>query len=286
MIDHRDVRERLELAAIEPGGLDRLTAGDTAEAAAIAGHLAGCPTCAEEARRLATLSVALRDVAAMTPPEDLRERTLTLVREAGRPRGSGATVPADDRITVATDQRTADRASVTDRPRPPRRSLVSWPVAIAAGLAIVLIGGGLLGVRLTQELRDQSDALAELNSATLRLAAEPDATLVGLTAPAPTTGGPSGTLLFSPTTTELVVSAPGLAEPSAGRELACWVTRPDGTRARMGKMEFGGGLAYWTGWSEELRSAGLGTTFGVTLVDASGQPVAPGDVLTGTVTHA
>jgi hypothetical protein len=178
VIDHRDVRERLELAAIEPGGLDRLTAGDTAEAAAIAGHLAGCPTCAEEARRLATLSVALRDVAAMTPPEDLRERTLTLVREAGRPRGSGATVPADDRITVATDQRTADRASVTDRPRPPRRSLVSWPVAIAAGLAIVLIGGGLLGVRLTQELRDQSDALAELNSATLRLAAEPDATLV------------------------------------------------------------------------------------------------------------
>ena len=38
-------------------------------------------------------------------------------------------------------------------------------------------------------------------------------------------------------------------------------------------MEFGGGLAYWTGWDDKLHDAGPGTTFGVTLVDADGQPV-------------
>ncbi len=96
-------------------------------------------------------------------------------------------------------------------------------------------------------------------------------------------GAIAGTLLFSPKTAELVVSAPGLAEPSAGRELACWVTRADGTRARIGRMEFGGGLAYWTGWAEELKAAGPGTVFGVTLVGADGQPVGPGDLLSGTV---
>ena len=42
MIDHAEVRERLELAAVEPGELDRLAAGDTVDSAAIAGHLAGC----------------------------------------------------------------------------------------------------------------------------------------------------------------------------------------------------------------------------------------------------
>ena len=47
-------------------------------------------------------------------------------------------------------------------------------------------------------------------------------------------------------------------------------------------MEFGGGLAYWAGWSDELKTAGPGTTFGVTLVGADGKPVAP-DVLVGTV---
>ncbi|MBA2381637.1 MAG: hypothetical protein H0V73_05950, partial [Chloroflexi bacterium] len=51
-MDHSDVREVLEDAAIEPGGLERLMAGDTAAASLVAGHLAGCPDCAEEMERL------------------------------------------------------------------------------------------------------------------------------------------------------------------------------------------------------------------------------------------
>ena len=51
-MNHADVRERMELAALEPEGLDRLMAGDTLDAAAVATHLAGCPACLEELGRL------------------------------------------------------------------------------------------------------------------------------------------------------------------------------------------------------------------------------------------
>ena len=101
MIDHAEVRERLELAAVEPGGLDRLAAGDTGESAAIAGHLAGCPSCTEEARRLAQAAPVIAAAARAVPPEALRERTLTLVRETGRPRGRAAAEPTAELSGVA-----------------------------------------------------------------------------------------------------------------------------------------------------------------------------------------
>ncbi len=44
-MDHETTRDALDLAAAEPGGLDRLMAGDTPEAMAVAAHLAGCASC-------------------------------------------------------------------------------------------------------------------------------------------------------------------------------------------------------------------------------------------------
>ena len=162
MIDHAEVRERLELAAVEPGGIDRLAAGDTVDSAAIAGHLAGCAACAEEARRLAHAAPVIAEVARGVPPDALRERTLALVREVGRPRGQSAVPSAE----------------------PSRRRGFSWPAAIAAVIAIALLAaGGLLAVRVNQQLQVQSEALAELNTATLRVSALPDATRVELLAP-------------------------------------------------------------------------------------------------------
>ena len=283
MIDHATVREQLELAALEPNGLDRLAAGDTAEAAAVAGHLAGCPACAEEARRLTVLTPRLREVAREMPSDALRERTLSLVRDAGRSRGAAAAASDPAAGAAREAERAAAvpvQATAAPVPMARHRRVASWPVAIAAVLGVVLVGGGLFTVRLAQDLQSQAEALAELNTATLDITGEPDATRVVLASAA--TPATSGTLLFSAGTSELVVSAPGLPVPTAGQELACWVTRPDGTRARMGKMEFGGGLAYWAGWSEAVKTAGPGTTFGVTLVGADGKPVAP-DVLVGTV---
>ena len=78
-MDHREAREQLELAAVQPGGLDQLAAGDTPEAAALAGHLAGCPSCSAEADRLRASAGLIREAVLETPPAELRERTIQLL---------------------------------------------------------------------------------------------------------------------------------------------------------------------------------------------------------------
>ncbi len=273
MTDHAAVREELELAALEPGGLERLAAGDTAASAAIAGHLAGCATCAEEARRLAIVGPLIADTVRTIPPEDLRARTLTLVRDVGQVR----TVDAETPAAIARDQ-----AAVARIRRPPRR--IAWPMA-AAAVVIALVAGGLLaGIPLAQRAGSAEARVAELAglaAATQRLADRPDVTRVAL---ATAEGRPAGTLVFSPSSQELVMTATGLDAPAGDQVLACWIAGPDGQRTRIGEMRRDGDLAYWTGWAEELSRAGPGTSFGVTLVDGAGRPVGPGDVLTGTVT--
>ena len=290
MIDHEQVRELLELAAVEPGGLDRLAAGDTAESAAAAGHLAGCASCMEEARRLAAVGPVLRDAVASVPPDELRARTLALVKAVGRERPMPAAAEVEEAgpslapPLVASERAqptplTADSVVLATRSRRRPR----WPILAAAAVLVVLVvGGSLFAFMSAGRLQTQAANLAELNQATLDLTAQPDAVRVALIGVTDPTAAP-GTLLFSPGTQELVVSAPSLTEPARGQWFACWMTRPDGSRVRLGWMEFGGGLAYWAGWSEELAKAGPGTTFGVTLVGDDGKPVAPGDVLQGTV---
>ena len=91
-MDHDAVREHLELAAAEPGGLERLMAGDTAVAQAVAAHLAGCPACTDELARLDRAATLVRGAVRATAPADLRERTLAAIRTAGVPRGPGITV--------------------------------------------------------------------------------------------------------------------------------------------------------------------------------------------------
>lgn len=290
MIDHDAVRELLELAAVEPDGLERLSAGDTAEAAAVAGHLAGCPSCMDEARRLAAAGPVIREVVGSIPPEALRGSTLALVREVGRERGGAGRMA---RQSPAVEPSAGPASSAVPSPSavgpspiaavPRRRRELGWPVALAAAVVFSLVVGGALGGVLTgRELRDQqmeTAALAALHDATLRLADEPDVRRVLLAGSDPAS---AGTLLFSPMTRDLVVSATGLIPPPAGQELSCWISAPDGSRIRMGRMEFAGGLAYWAGWADELADAGPGTQFGVTRVDASGASIG-GDVLVGSV---
>src|SRR6478752_6090955 len=85
-MDHEGTREQLELAAIEPGGLERLMAGDTATAQAVAAHLAGCESCSEELIRLQRSTALIRSAVRELPPDDLRARTLAAVRAQGVPR--------------------------------------------------------------------------------------------------------------------------------------------------------------------------------------------------------
>ncbi len=82
-MDHDEAREQLELAALEPGGLDRLVAGDTPVAQAVAGHLAGCDSCTDELVRLRRSSAVIRSGLSEMPPPDLKARTLATIRTEG-----------------------------------------------------------------------------------------------------------------------------------------------------------------------------------------------------------
>ena len=252
-MDHDEVLEQLELAAVEPEGLARLMAGDTAIAAAVAGHLAGCADCADEFERLGRAAPLLRDVVRTTPPPDLRARTLAYVREHGVPRDAAA-VPAARSASMADTRGRIGR-------------VLPWVASLAAVIALGLAATSFLTVQgMSRQLADQDRAIRGLEavtSATLEITAEPDAARVTLGG---TDADISGSLLFSPTSTRLVVVAMGLERPPAGQEYRCWLEM-DGERANVGRMFFADELAFWVGDTPEVSDAGPGTTFGVSLAD-------------------
>jgi hypothetical protein len=91
----------------------------------------------------------------------------------------------------------------------------------------------------------------------------------------------TATLLFSPTSHELVVVSDVLAPPPAGHEYRCWV-EVGGHRQPIGKMFFGGELAYWAGNVDALAGVADHAQFGVSLIDLAapdraGQPVLVGE---------
>jgi len=252
-MDHDDVLEEIELAAVEPGGLARLMAGDTPVAAAVVGHLAGCERCAEELRRMSRAAPLLRDVVRTTPPADLRDRTLAYVREYGRPRGDEAGVAA------------AHAAAASGAVIPRRRRFSAWLAAAAAVIVLIVGSAGFIAGRADVDRYGNAvNALEAVNEATLDISADPESRRVVL---ASTDGGSTtGTLLFSPETSKLVVVASDLALPPNGKEYRCWVV-VDGQRKNVGKMFFADELAYWVGDTPEVSAIPDGTQFGVSLSD-------------------
>ncbi|MBI3748703.1 MAG: anti-sigma factor [Chloroflexi bacterium] len=273
-MDHDQTREQLELAAVEPGGIDRLIAGDTATAQAVAAHLAGCPDCTGELARLqravGVIGAAVREL----PPPDLRERTLASVMALGRARGGPVPEAAPDAVPP--------RPMAPARVLPSRRAAIGWIAAIAAAIVLsVATTSILVGGRVDRQLADQADTiqtLQEVTTATLQVTGEPDAKHVALTG----TSNPAlvGSLVFSPSSAQLVVVATGLTQPPAGQEYRCWVER-DGRRQRVGRMFFSGGLAYWIGPVPALSGVSSDARFGVSLVDASDTTIDSPPVLAG-----
>jgi hypothetical protein len=301
-MDHTEARELLELAALEPGGLERLTAGDTPVAAALAGHLVACDSCADELGRLRRIASILRasladdaaddaaladetaragvavaaagsDGGSAAPPE-LRDRTLAYVRELGRPRTPAEAADATD-AAGATDTR-----DTTDRRWSP---LSRWLGVAAAIVLAVGLGGLLVGLQYQPTVdRQQATiaALARVSASSMRVAAQPDARTVALTG---TPGADAtGRLVFSPSSGELVVMANGVAPPPAGWEYGCWV-EVDGERRRLGRMYVGGDVGYWAGSVDGLADLPAGAIFGVSLVDPSGGPDGGTPILLGTL---
>jgi len=270
-MDHQEVRDLLADAAIEPGGLDRLMAGDTPTAALVAGHLAGCPDCADELERLRRSVGIIRPMVRAVPPPELRERTLAYIAAVGRPRGPSAagTEPAtsEEPPAIPSTGRTI-RA-----PRMPMLAGLAAAILIAvAGTALVVNGNrDSLSSRQAAEI----EALGDVALGTIQLDAQPDVQHVQL---ASTTGGSTtGTLVYSPSSNKLVVVAEKLAPAPAGHEYRCWV-EVGGQRASIGKMFFGGDLAYWVGSLPQIAGLGPSARFGVSLVDLAatdkpGEPV-------------
>jgi hypothetical protein len=277
-MEHTEAQELLEIAAVEPGGFERLAAGDTPEAAALAGHIAGCDVCAAELERLRVASLVIRDALRTAPPVDLRERTLAYVAAVGRPRGAGS-----------GDMGAASVAAGPVRPadsRRPARIAASrglWVASIAAAVAVAVLGTTLLvGGSRDSVIRAQATQIASLAKVagwSLRIDGQPDAKYVELVTPNGTPGL-AGTLAFSPRTKELVVLAEGLVQPPPGMQYRCWV-EIGGSRRRIGQMFFGGDVAYWVGAADEVAGAGPGTRFGVSLVPATGDSLSADPVLLG-----
>lgn len=278
-MDHDDALEALQLAAAEPGGLDRLTAGDTPHAAALVGHVAGCDPCATELERLRRAAPLLRDVVRTTPPADLRERTLARVQAEGVARPLAGDPPAPVPVGPAPAPGAAPVAAAGSSAR---GSILPWVAAIAAAVVLSVVASTLIiGARVDAQLAAQDRAIAGLEAvtaATLEITADPDAQRVAL---ASTDGSAtSGSLLFSPSTTELVVVADGLARPPDGQEYRCWLDL-DGTRQDVGRMFFADDLAFWVGDTPAVSSIGDGATFGVSLTDVDAPVLDADPVIVG-----
>ena len=270
-MDHEETREQLELAALEPGGLERLMAGDTPVAQAVAGHLAGCDTCTDELVRLRRSSAVIRSGLNEMPPPDLRARTLATIRAAGVRRPLVATVPTVAVMPLAAAPSGAEgmaaAAATTVRGRGRGRSVLPMVVTIAAAIVLSVVTTSLIvGSRVDDQLAQQKQtitALEEVTTMSMDVSAEPDAEHVQLAG----VSDPSldASLVYSPSTTDLVITTSDLTKPAPGFEYRCWV-EVGGQRERIGKMFFGDELAYWGGPVPAVAGASSTTTFGVSLV--------------------
>jgi hypothetical protein len=262
MMDHTEALERLELAAVEPGGLDRLANAHDPEAAALFAHVRSCDECSAELESLRDSAPVISGAMKMTPSADLRDRTLAHVRDMGRPRQSRG------------EARDLSDAMKRHWWLPERWAAASLAAAI---LISVVATGWIVASRFDARLTEANAAisqqqsaiegLAELSDWTLRLTADPNAVRYRLLPPAGDDS--SGTVLYSPETGEMVMVATGLTPPSSGKDYRCWVEL-DGERQAIGKLFFAGDLGYWVGDVEEVVNASE-SVIGVTLVDISSE---------------
>ncbi|HET9455847.1 MAG TPA: anti-sigma factor [Candidatus Limnocylindrales bacterium] len=272
-MEHAEARELLLTAAVEPDGLDRLIAGDTSEAASLAGHLVDCSECTAEMERLRRDSTVLRAVVRSLPPPELRERTLAFVGAVGRDRtAGGGAFP----VAAATLPGVATR-----RPAGIERTGL-WAAAVAAVLLVAIGATALLvGASRDQVIATQANQIAALGriaTATLRIDGQPDARHVDLVSSGELDA--NGSILYSPGTRELVILTEGLPTAPAGQEYRCWV-EIDGERTRIGRMFFAGAVAFWVGDVQELPAGEAAVRFGVTLAPAEGDSVEGEPVLAG-----
>lgn len=276
-MDHDETIGLMEIAAAEPDGLERLMAGDTPEAIAVAGHLAGCPACVAELAAIRRTAALVRAVVAEEPAPELRERTLDFVKAMGVDRSAQA--PANG-VPAATEHVPANTPVPMPVPSALPRRRVPW--AAVAGLAAALVIGLVTGYGVRGQaapVTGDPSPVTVLEDATRMmadLAAAPDVQRVTLVS---TRGGTAtGSLVFAPSTGGMAMLADGLAQAPDGAEYECWV-EVAGVRRVLGELYPGGTIMAWSG-PADVAGLTAGVTFGVTLRAANGSGE---DLLTGSL---
>ena len=243
-MDHDEVREQLELAATEPAGIDRLMAGDTPLAAAIAAHLAGCSSCTDELDRLRRAAIIIGD--AVGRP---RRRSSASGRSRSSARSGGSGIPHPKQPQHPSRPW---RPPCLLRCRPPPH-----PAGFGRGLAWIgaIAAAVLIAVAATTFVLDRQFGN--------QLARRPGAARVGRARPCDSDHGrivQRGGRRAGPSCRSRRPLGPrrllgrqgragviaGLTEPAGDREYRCWV-EIDGQRTPVGKMFFGADLAFWAG---------------------------------------
>lgn len=283
-MDHAEALEQIEIAAAEPDGIDRLMAGDTAEAAALAGHLAGCPACVAELARMRRVAAVARQVIVEEPDPALRERTLAFVRANGADRSaavgtSGATVAAGSSSPALPSPASPSPAPAGVRAGRGRTRYAWWAGMAAAVLVAGVVGFVLGGGSAHDEYPPAVAVMTDAAARAVALAGQPGTQVVEL-APTPAGAGASGTVALSTTGGGIVMLATGLRDPGSGAEYGCWV-ETGGERRRIGTMVPAGTTYAWSGAVDGLANLPAGTTFGVSLVREGENAGAP--VLTGSL---
>jgi hypothetical protein len=303
-MDHAEVRDQLDQAAVEPGLLAAL-------GAAAFGHLSVCSECLAEYRALERIADAFALSAAEEPAgtaapgaaaalvagrerasDDLRDRTLAFVRAHGVARGASAPVAA---TSGATDRPALDSAArptlasadelargpAARRPWFARLSAAPAWITLAAA-AVLVVGVAAAGLGLVNQ-RDavvaERAGLAAVTAAVDEIVRQPDHRSVALTPVGEGTAG--GSITWSPATGGVVVLSNGLPAPAAGAVYKCWIEQ-GGQRAASWDMAFSDGVAYWSGsasgWGGNVP---YGARFGISLDQVGGtSPGAP--LLVGT----
>lgn len=269
-MDHAEALRLIDEAALEPGGLERLMSGDTAESAALAGHVAGCEECSRELAAAQRIAHALQLVAEETPSPELRARTLALVAAVGRPRSVQAAAAGEARVEPRPS---GGLPAVSVRRR-------FGLVALAAAAAFALLAGGsFVAADLQGQLdrtRQEAAHLRQLYREIEVLLQRPTSRLVALQSES---GTAEGSLIVDPGSNRIAVLADELPPPARGMEYRCWVEIA-GVRQPIGRMWFDEGLAYWAGTSEGIAAWPSGASFGVSL-EPVGEPSSRPAVLFG-----
>ncbi|GII78820.1 hypothetical protein Sru01_38020 [Sphaerisporangium rufum] len=177
---------------------------DLGELAAIEGHLAGCPECAEEARGLRETAARLGAAVAVAPPPALRARVMAeigLVRQ----------------LPPAVPPARAHAAPAAARSWWPRAA-----TALAAACLAVAVGLGVVVVRT----RDQLDAERDGGRRIAAVLAAPDSRSVT----ARTGAGGTATVVVSRSEQSMVFFSSGMAALPQGRTYQLWRIGRDGPR--------------------------------------------------------